>query len=265
MAILSGFAPWIVYWILVGNVPFTAAVLVALAVAVGALVVSRRRRPPGGTLEFGSVAVFFVITVVTFIASQSFMERWIQPLSSAGIFLVALIGVVVGKPFVREFAETDQPKEVLNSDLFERITTVVTWIWVAAFAGMAVSSAIPPIVQGLNGPAATVLDVATPLSFVCYWVIPFVLLAAAMLAGRLLTDHMVAEATSPHTVRRSSFVAFKELGIDELLYLAKEKADREVGAGMEAYAVQIGGKGVPLTGDESRESWPVSYKVRERR
>jgi hypothetical protein len=245
----------------VGNVPFAAAAAVALAVAVGALVVSRRRRTPGGTLEIGSVAVFFVLAVVTFTASESFVEQWIQPLSSAGILLVAVIGVVVGKPFVREFAETDQPKEVLNSDLFERITTLVTWIWVAAFAGMTVSSAVPPIVQG----DATVRDAGTPLSFVCYWVIPFVLLAAAVLAGRVLTDHMITEATSPHTVRRSSFVAFKELGIDELLYLAKEKADREVGAGMEAYAVQVGGKGVPLTGDESRESWPVSYKVRERR
>jgi hypothetical protein len=126
---------------------------------------------------------------------------------------------------------------------------------------MTVSAAIPPIVQG----GASVRDAETPLSFVCYWVIPFVLLSAAVLAGRVLSDHMVADATSPHTVRRSSFVAFKELGIDELLYLAKEKADREVGAGMEAYAVQVGGKGVPLTGDESRESWPVSYKVRERR
>lgn len=261
MAILSGFAPWIVYWVLVGNVPFTAAVLVAFAVAVGALVVSRRRRSPGGAFEIGSVAAFLVLTAVTFTASESFMERWFQPLSTASILLVVLIGVVVGKPFAREFAETDQPKEVLNSDLFERITTLVTWIWVAALAGMTVSAAIPPIVQG----GASVRDAETPLSFVCYWVIPFVLLAAAVLAGRVLSDHMVAEATSPHTVRRSSFVAFKELGIDELLYLAKEKADREVGAGMEAYAVQVGGKGVPLTGDESRESWPVSYKVRERR
>ena len=261
MAILSGFAPWIVYWVLVGNVPFTAAVLVALAVAVGALVVSRRRRSPGGTLEIGSVAVLFVLAVVTFTASESFMERWIQPLSSAGILLVVVIGVVVGKPFVREFAETDQPKEVLNSDLFERITTLVTWIWVAAFAGMTLSSAIPPIVQG----DATLRDAGTPLSFVCYWVIPFVLLGAAVLAGRVLTDHMVAEATSPHTVRRSSFVAFKELEIDQLYYLARERADREASADLEAYDVKLGSQGVPLTGDESRESWPMSYKLRERR
>ena len=27
MGILSGFAPWIVYWVLVGNVPFLAAVV----------------------------------------------------------------------------------------------------------------------------------------------------------------------------------------------------------------------------------------------
>lgn len=261
MGILSGFAPWIVYWILVGNVPFTTAVLVALAVAVLSLIVNRLRHAPGSSLEIGSIATFLVLTVLTFTLDQEFMERWIQPLSSAGILIVALVGVLVGRPFVREIAEADQPREVVKSELFGRITTLVTWIWVAAFAGMTVSSAIPPIVQG----DATILDTRTPLSFVCYWVIPFVLVAAAVLAGRVVTDRMVAEVTSPHVVRKSTFVAFKELGIDELIYLAKEKADREVGAGMEAYAIQVGGKGIPLTGDESRESWGVSYKVRERR
>lgn len=261
MAILSGFAPWFVYWILVGNVPFRAAVLVALAAAVGALVVNRLRRAPGRSLEFGAIATFLVLAVLTFTTSQAFLERWIQPLSNAGILLVALVGLLIGRPFVREIAEVDQPKEVVRSELFGRITTAITWIWVGAFAGMTISSAIPPIVQG----DATILDTRTPLSFVCYWIVPFAFMGAAILGGRLLTDRMVAEATSPHVVRRSSFVAFKELGIDELMYLAKEKADREVGAGMEAYAVQVGGKGTPLTGDESRESWPVSYKVRERR
>jgi hypothetical protein len=261
MGILSGFAPWIVYWILVGNVPFTTAVLVALAVAVLALIANRLRHAPGSSLEIGSIGTFLVLTVLTFTLSQEFMERWIQPLSSAGILLVTLGGLLVGRPFVREIAEADQPKEIVKSELFARITTLITWIWVGAFAGMTVSSAIPPLVQG----DATILDTRTPLSFVCYWVIPFLLLAGAVLAGRIVTDRMVAEATSPHVVRKSTFVAFKELGIDELLYLAKEKADREVGAGMEAYAVQVGGKGIPLTGDESRESWGVSYKVRERR
>jgi hypothetical protein len=261
MGILSGFVPWIVYWILVGNVPFAAAVLVALVVAVLALIVSRVRGSTVSSLEIGAIGTFSVLAILTLTLSQTFMERWIQTLSSAGILLVALVGILVGRPFVREFAKVDQPPEVVKSDLFERITTLVTWIWVAAFAAMTVSSAIPPIVQH----DATLLDTTTPLSFVCYWVVPFVAVGLAVLGGRVLTDRMVAAALSPDVVRRTTFVAFRELAIDELLYLAKEKADREVGAGMEAYAVQVGGQGTPLTGDESRESWPATYKVRERR
>jgi hypothetical protein len=261
VGILAGFAPWIVYWVLVGNVPFMAAVLAALVIAVLSFVVGRVRGRPGKTLEIGAIGTFLVLTVLTLAMSESFMERWIQPLSNAGILVVALIGVVVGRPFVREFAEADQPVEVRESDLFGRITTLVTWIWVAAFAGMTASSAIPPIAQG----DATILDTRTPLSFVCYWVVPFLLLGCAAIASRVLTDRMIAAASSPDAVRRTTFVAFRELAIDELYYLAREKAEREVGGGMEAYDVSLGTAGVPLTGDESRESWPATYKVRARR
>ena len=31
----------------------------------------------------------------------------------------------------------------------------------------------------------------------------------------------------------------------------------------EAYDIKIGSKGIPLTGDETRESWPSTYKVRD--
>jgi hypothetical protein len=261
VGILAGLAPWIVYWVLVGNVPFTTAVLAALAVAVLSFAVGRVRGRSGKTLEIGAIATFSVLTVLTFAVSESFMERWIQPLSNAGILLVALVGVLIGKPFVREFAEREQPAEVIASDLFGRITAVLTWVWVAAFAGMTVSSAIPPMVQG----DATILDTKMPLSFVCYWVVPFLLLGGAAVASRLLTERMVAAASSPDTVRRTTFVAFRELAIDELYYLAREKVECEVGAGMEAYDVNVGSVGVPLTGDESRESWPATFKVRARR
>jgi hypothetical protein len=261
VGIVAGFAPWIVYWVLVGNVPFATAVIVALVIAVLSFLVGRLRHKPGMTLEIGAIATFLVLTVMTFALDQAFMERWIQPLSNAGILLVALLGVLVGKPFVREFAEPGQPDAVLKSELFGRITTMVTWLWVAAFAGMTVSSAIPPIVQG----DATILDTKTPLSFICYWVLPFAFLGVAALGTRLLIDHMIAEANSPHTVRRTTFVAFKDLEIDQLHYLARERAEREAGPDKEAYDVKLGGSGVPLTGDDSRESWPASYKVRDRR
>jgi hypothetical protein len=259
VGILFGLAPWIVYWVLVGNVPFTTAVLVALAIAAVSLVIGRIRGAPGRTIEIGAVATFLVLAVLTFTLNQSFMERWMQPLSNAGIFLVALTGVLIGRPFIREFAQVGQPKEVVESEVFGKITTLLTWIWVAAFAGMTVSSAIPPIVQG----DATILDTKTPLSFVCYWVIPFSLLGLAALASRILPEKMVPAAED--IVRKTTFVAFAEAEIDQLIYLATEHANREAGPGKEAYDIRIGSKGVPLVGDETRESWPSTYKVREKK
>lgn len=261
MGILVGLAPWIVYWVLVGNVPFAVAALVALAVAVGALASGRVTGKSVGTLEIGAVATFLVLAVLPLTLNSSFTDRWALALSNVGILLVALTGALVGKPFVREHAQAELSAEVIKSETFGQTTALVTWIWTATFAGMTVSSSILPIVAA----DATIRDATAPLSFVCYWVIPFVLLGGAAIASRILIDRLVAEATSPHTVRRTTFLAFRELEIDQLYYLAQQKAEREVGAGMEPYDVKIGSQGVPLTGDESRESWPATYKVRERR
>jgi hypothetical protein len=256
---LYGLAPWIVYWVLVGNVPFAAAALVALAIAVGALAVGLATGKPGMTVEIGAVGTFLVLTVLTFALSESLVQQWIQPLSNAGIFLVALIGLLMGKPFVREFAAAEQPADVVKTELFGQMARLLSWIWVATFAGMTVSSAIPPIVDS----NASIVDAKAPLSFVCYWVIPFSLLGAAALVSRFLPDRMLAGIDD--VARETSFVAYDEATIDELYYLAQEHANREVGPGKEAYHVKVGGMGTPLTGDDSRKSWPSTYKVRDRR
>jgi hypothetical protein len=256
---LFGFAPWIVYWVLVGNVPFTTAVVVALAIAGTAVVIGQSTGKPERTLEIGSFATFLVLSVLTFAFSDSFIQRWMLPLSNAGIFLVAFVSLLIGKPFPREFAAAERPADVVKTELFGRMIRLLTWMWVATFAGMTVSSAIPPIVDA----NATILDTKTPLSFVCYWVIPFSLFGAAALASRFLPDRMLVGIDD--VARETSFVAYDEATIDELYYLAQEHANREVGPGKEAYNVKVGGMGTPLTGDESRKSWPSTYKVRQRR
>jgi hypothetical protein len=259
VGMLSGFAPWIVYWVLVGNVPFAVAELIALVIAVAGSAIGRAAGKQWHLLQIGAVATFLVLTVLTFALGDSFNQRWILPLSFAGIFLLALVSVPVGKPFAHEFAAAEQPEDVIKTELFGRIVGLLTWLWIAAFAGMSVSSAIPPIVDG----KATILDTRTPLSFVCYWVIPFSLFGLAALASRLLPDRMLIGIDD--IARETSFVAYDEATIDELYYLAQQHADREVGAGKEAYNVKVGGMGTPLTGDESRKSWPSTYKVRDKR
>lgn len=256
---LSGLAPWIVYWVLVGNVPFGAAVLAALAIASAGLVIGRTVHERGKTLEIGSVATFSVLTLLTFVLEDAFLQRWILPLSIAGLLLAALTGALTGRPFVREFAAAEQPPDVVKTELFGRAVAALTWGWLATVAAMTVSSAIPPITDR----DATLRDTRSPLSFVCYWVIPFTLLGLAALASRLLPARLLAGIDD--VARETSFVAYDEATIDELYYLAQEHANREVGPGKEAYNVKVGGMGTPLTGDESRKSWPSTYKVRDER
>jgi hypothetical protein len=264
---LFGLAPWIVYWVLVGNVPFAAAVLVALAIAAASLGVGGVLGRKWQFFDFASVAVLLVLAVLAFTLSESFLQRWILPLSNAGIFLVTLIGLLIGKPFVAEFAAAEQAADVVRTELFGRIVKMLSWVWVATFAAMTVSSAIPSIVTRSPGPSATtaalMLDTKTPLSFLCYWIIPFGLLGLAAVASRLLPDRMLVGIDD--VARETSFVAYDEATIDELYFLATEHANREVGPGKEAYAVKVGGMGTPLTGDESRKSWPSTYKVRDKR
>jgi hypothetical protein len=249
---LFGLTPWIVFWVLVGNVPLLTAVLVALTIAVAGFVMNRAARKPVTTLEIGSIAVFLVLALVVIVVSDPFAARWIQPLGTGGLFIVALVSTLIGKSFVHEYAAAEQPADVVKTALFGRLTRVLTWIWVGTVAVMTVSTLIPALAH-----------VGTPLSYICSWIIPFGLFGATAIASRLLPDKMLAGIDD--VTRETSFVAYDEATIDELYYLAQEHANREVGPGKEAYNVKVGGMGTPLTGDESRKSWPSTYKVRDKR
>jgi hypothetical protein len=249
VGILFGFAPWIVYWILVGNTSFLVAAVVAFAIAIAGLVAGYLTRTPRRALEIGSGATFLVLTAVTLLGGQPVVQRWALPLSMAGLLLVSLVGAPSGTSFVREYLAANQPPAVVNSDVFGRIAARLGWIWVGVLAAMTASASIAAVVQA----NASVLD----------WLIPFSLFGVGALATRFLPDWMTAAAGDIE--RKTTFVAYHEATIDELYYLAQEHANREVGAGEEAYAVKVGSMGTPLVGDESRHSWPSTYKVRQTR
>ena len=180
------------------------------------------------------------------------MQRWALPLSIAGLLLVTVVGVLSGSSFVHEFAAASQPQSVVDSDVFGQIVARLNWIWIVVLGAMTVSSSIPSIVR-----------TGVSLTWVLYWVVPFSLLALGALATKVLPALMSAGVGDIE--RKTTFVAYHEATIDELYYLATEHANREVGAGQEAYAVKVGSKGTALVGDDSRHSWPSTYKVRQAR
>ena len=175
MGIVVGFIPWIVYWILVGNIPFTTAVTVAFGIALLIQILQWARKQPAHSLDIGTLLVFAPLDVAAYALPGDVLERWLQPLSNLGLFLVALGGVLVGRPFVRDYAEASVDAATAKTAGFRTITTSMTWMWVTAFGLMTAVSAIPPIVDG----DATILDLDDPLSIICYWVVPYTLLGIA--------------------------------------------------------------------------------------
>ena len=205
-------------------------------------------------LEIGSIATFLVVTILAVTLSDAVAEQWILPLSIAGLLAVAVVAVVTGTPLLGPPVESGATTDETRDELFGEFGAQLGRVWLVGAAAMTVSSLIPPLTSS-NATVATVFG----------WVLPFASFAAAVLVSYALERRVIARLASPETVRRTTFVAFRELAIDELYYLAREKAEREVGPGREAYDVKLGSSGISLTGDESRESWPATYKVRERR
>ncbi|MEB3032422.1 hypothetical protein [[Mycobacterium] nativiensis] len=248
MGVVLGFAPWAVYWVLVGNTPPLIAAVVALAVAAAVLVSTREAS--ARLLAIGAVATFVVLAVLASVFAWS--QHWVLALSFAGLFATLLASMKLGRSVAEAVVKADLPAAVAQSELFAPVVNRVTWTWLGALAAMTASAAVPAIMR----PAAD-----APLAYTCCWVIPFGILAAAAIASRILSDRMTAGFGD--AVRKTSFVAFVDLEIDQLYYLAAEHANREVGPGEQAYNVTVGAKGTPLLGDDTRVSWPSTYKVRQ--
>ncbi|MDD7812026.1 hypothetical protein PP713_05535 [Mycobacterium sp. CSUR Q5927] len=248
MGVLLWFAPWAVYWVLVGNTPLLIAAILALAVAVAVLVSSRE--PSARFLGIWAVATFFALAVLPLVWGGA--QRWVLPLSFVGLFATLLAGKLAGRSAVEAVVSADLPAAVVQTELFAPVVNRLTRLWLCALGAMSMSALIPPILRS---------DAGTPLTYLCSWVIPFGILAAAATASRILADRMTAGFGD--AVRKTSFVAFVDLEIDQLYYLAQEHANREVGPGQEAYNVTVGAKGTALVGDETRVSWPSTYKVRQ--
>ena len=246
--------PWIVYWVLDGNLPPTVAAVVALVVAAGVLLLDRVTGTPGQAIQIGSAATFFVLAILGVLGGGSFAAAWGPAVSYAGLFATTVVCAVTGTPLVRAFAVVGPPTDPSRSEEYASMRATATRMWVGAAAVMTAASVVPAITGSHGIPAA-----------VGTWAVPVLAFGAAAVGSRILSEHAISAAASPGVVRRTSFVAFRELAIDELYYLAREKVEREVGAGMEAYDVNVGSMGTPLTGDESRESWAATYKVREQR
>ena len=173
------FLPWVLYWVLVGNLGFRATLALATGLALALLVVRRLMGARARTLNVGGVAVFAVLLGLSFVVDDAFLERWLQPLSNLGLLLVVLGGMAVGRPFVMDYARESVSAEMAATPGFVWLNQRFTAIWAVAFAVMTVSAFVPPLVEG----DATIKEGGSALSIAGYWVVPYLALGVAALVN----------------------------------------------------------------------------------
>ena len=190
---LVGFAPWILYWILTGAVSFRVAISVALAVSVASNLLSLARHKPPKVLEIGTTVAFVVLAVIGFTTDDVFIARWIQPIGNFAFLAIMVVSVLIKKPFTLQYAEESTPPELWGTPGFTYVNERITYVWIATMGVMTVLALIPPIVQG----DATMDDGGSPLSIVCYWVLPYTVMAGAIVFTTKFPDWFGAEFDDP--------------------------------------------------------------------
>jgi hypothetical protein len=135
-----GFAPWILYWVLVSNNTFEEAAVAALVAQVVLLGWGSLHKSTPKLLELGSLLWFALLVVVAFTAEEDFFTEWSYILSNFALTAIVVVSIAVGQPFTRQYAREGVPRELWGSEIFLRSTAVIAWFWLGALVVMSVST-----------------------------------------------------------------------------------------------------------------------------
>ncbi|HEX3780036.1 MAG TPA: hypothetical protein VHX38_10220 [Pseudonocardiaceae bacterium] len=156
MSYVRGFAPWIVY-ALVSVIGWQWGALAALLVSIASLIADHRKGVAidAQILDFGSLIYFVGLTAFSFADTHLPVQHFDGPLSSAWLALIAVISLLVRKPFTLGIARRRVSAELAADPRFVHTNMVITGIWTSAFAA---SAMVGVVVDLLN--AGTMVDIA---------------------------------------------------------------------------------------------------------
>lgn len=178
----AGFAPWIIYWV-VASGPSTW-LYGSLAAALAAIILSipSIRRGSHKVLDWVTIVFFVALTIAGILVGAKngdWMDTYSTTISSAVLAVVAL-GSLAFVPFTEQYARESTPPEVWDQPAFKRTNRILTLMWGLVFAALAVCGFI-----AVKAPST---------SDWTNWVIPIVLIVAAVKITQIYPDRVRARA-----------------------------------------------------------------------
>jgi len=126
------FVPWILYWTLC-SMDYKLGVAIPLAISLILLVPQIRNRD-FNPLDVASLLYFSVATAATFIFSLDLFVEKSGFLGYSALFLMALLSIIVKRPFSFQVAKRDYPEVYWREKSFLMINNVITSVWMIIFA-----------------------------------------------------------------------------------------------------------------------------------
>jgi hypothetical protein len=141
--IFYAFAPWIIFSVVASPSTWEYAALAALIAAL-VLAAPDFRRGRWKVLDLAGIVFFAVLAVLALVLDReqlAWLEEYTQVISS-GVIAVVALGSLAFDPFTAQYARESTPPEAWESPVFKRINRVLTAIWGAVFAAIAVMGAV---------------------------------------------------------------------------------------------------------------------------
>ena len=133
MKIFISFLPWIVFWVLSGRSSFQVASVASAAVVIF-LNIKDIHNHSIKILDMGTLLFFIFLSIVSFTAKGQLVDIYASPLSSAALFFIALVSILIRKPFTLQYAREKVDSEKWNSPIFYSINLKISWVWCVSFA-----------------------------------------------------------------------------------------------------------------------------------
>ncbi|MBB2963382.1 hypothetical protein [Methylobacterium sp. R2-1] len=155
MNLLLSFAPFFAFAVLI-HLGYVEAALWAGALVAGALllrdclVLGRSFK----ILEVGTLALFAALALYTRATGQAWTIPSVRFVVDAGLLLIVLASLAVGRPFTLQYAREGAPREVWDNPRFLAINRSISLVWATAFAVLVLADAamvyVPEIPRRLD-------------------------------------------------------------------------------------------------------------------
>jgi len=141
MSILLSLAPFAVFFVLMRAHSPLAGLLGALAVSLLLCARMRGRGEAVKILEVGSLVLFGLLNVYTWLAVPSWTVATVRLAVDVGLLAIVLVSLAIGQPFTLQYARERVPEHIWALPVFFTTNVIITSVWAGAFGVLVAADA----------------------------------------------------------------------------------------------------------------------------